>query len=178
MNLESLIQTVSRFLQEEKLRHFVFGAVGMDFWVKPRTTNDLDLVLDVQKRAIPGLARKLNGLGFRMAGHHERKFADGKIVTLPIGKTRLDLKKCASKHDREALRRARLFERGSTRLRIATPEDILLYKLVSFRRQDQADIERIHDEVDALDMDHIESWLDRLSEESGTPMRKRWQEFR
>ena len=64
-----------------------------------------------------------------------------------------------------------------TDLFVATPEDIILYKLQSWRRQDQADIERLKNEVDDLETSYLRSWIERIERTTGIPMNSRWKSF-
>ena len=64
-----------------------------------------------------------------------------------------------------------------TDLFVATPEDIILYKLQSWRRQDQADIERLKNEVDDLETSYLRSWIERIERTTGIPMNARWKSF-
>jgi len=175
MTLEKLIELIGRLMEEEKIRYFTFGAVAMDFWVSPRMTHDLDLVLCVEKKEIPRLATLLNGKGFQFSKSLQRKLGEGRIVNLPIGTTKLDLKLCATDHDRMAADRATEFESDSHRLWVATPEDVVLYKLQVWRRQDQADIERLKKEVVDLDEDYIHEWITTIEAEGDIPMLARWE---
>lgn len=174
MTLVELMTRMGDLLRAERIPYFVFGAVGMDVWAGPRATSDLDLVICIGRRAIPEFADKLRGMGFRVTKDMERKLGEGRIVKLKIGVTELDLKLCTTEHDRAALERAREVEIGPARLCVATPEDIVLYKLQSWRTQDKADVERIKGEVEDLDGAYIEGWLDRIQADTGYPVRERW----
>lgn len=59
---------------------------------------------------------------------------------------------------------------------VASAEDLVLYKLLAWRLQDRADIHRLLCEVRDLGHPYVESWLDRLTEESGDDLRARWSE--
>lgn len=177
MNLEQLIKMMATFLAKEDIRYFTFGAVAMDIWVPPRSTADLDLVLCVDRRDVPKLITQLNTLDLRITKSLQRKLTEGRIIKLKIGLTALDLKLCTSDYDLTALERAEPLETDEYTLWVATPEDIVLYKLQPWRRQDQADIEKIILQVDDLDVPYIESWLEPLEAETGFPVGERWHSF-
>ena len=58
------------------------------------------------------------------------------------------------------------------------PEDLVLFKLQYWRRQDQADIERMLKLRADLDVKYVEKWVDPIEEETGFPVRARWKEIR
>ena len=59
----------------------------------------------------------------------------------------------------------------------ASPEDIILYKLQTWRRQDQADIENLLTNRRGLDRAYIVRHLTPLEQSTGAPMRERWDEI-
>jgi hypothetical protein len=150
----------------------------MNFWVPPRNTVDLDIVVAVDKRRGASVLARLRERKLPVTRDLTRKFLEGRIVKIRLGDTDLDLKRLHTDHEREALARSKVFAARDYRLRIAVPEDIILFKLEAWRRQDQADIERILAQRRDLDLRYLESWLDRVGEEAGAPVRKRWDEIR
>ena len=176
MTLEELLKVAGALLEGRNIPYFAFGATAMNFWIPPRMTVDLDLVVCVDKRKGRALLDLLRESGFRITRDYDRKFLEGRKIRIPIGDTELDLQRGLTRHDREALRRSHLFEAGDHRLRVAAPEDILLYKLRYWRRQDQADIERLLKERRDLDRGYILAWLDVIEDETGEPVSSRWRE--
>lgn len=178
MRLDDLLRFAGLFLEEENIAYFVFGATAMNFWVPPRNTVDLDIVLAVDKRRGAAVLDRLKERKLPVTKTLARKFLEGTLVKIPLGDCDLDLKRLRTDHEREALARSRVFAAKDFRLRIAVPEDLILFKLQYYRRQDQADIERILKERKDLDLRYIEAWLDPLAKEAAAPMRDRWNEIR
>ena len=178
MKLIELIEFMGRFFEKEKVDYFIFGATAMNFWAPPRNTVDLDAVVAVDKRRGVAFLDQLRKSKFPITKDQSRKFFEGRIVQIPLGDTQLDLKICKTRHEREALARARSFDHPNYRLRIASPEDLVLFKLQAWRRQDQADLERLVQHRKDLDLTYIRSWLGPIEEGTGFPMAQRWDEFR
>jgi hypothetical protein len=178
MRLDELLRFAGLFFEEEEVAYFVFGATAMNFWVPPRNTVDLDVVVAVDKRRGASVLARLREKKIPVTRTLARMFLEGRIVKIRLGDTDLDLKRLRTDHEREALARSKVFAADDYRLRIAVPEDIILFKLQTWRRQDQADIERILKQRKDLDLSYIEAWLDPLLKESGAPMRDRWDEIR
>ena len=178
MKLDELMRFAGLFFEKEGVDYFIFGATAMNFWVPPRNTVDLDVVLCVDKRRGTQVLGKLRGRKFPVTKSLMRKFLEGRLIKLPVGDTELDLKLFRTEHERQALARSKVFSAGDHRLRIAVPEDLVLFKLQYWRRQDQADIERMLKLRADLDAKYIERWLDPIEEETGFPVRARWKEIR
>jgi len=174
MNLDELIRFIGELLPRLKIRYFVYGAFGMNTWMEPRATKDFDIVVYIEKRKISWLAQKLNEKGFRITKMLQRKLSEKRYVILPIGSTRLDIKLCSNRHDRSALERAVAIPYRDTKIFVATPEDIALYKLVAWRPQDRVDIDRLKKEVKGLDKKYIWKWLEILQKETRYPLDQRW----
>ena len=175
MTLDELIPVIARLFSSKRYRYFAFGGVGVSLWGRPRTTHDLDVVVCLDRRAVPTLVAELKRVGFRMTRSLQRKLVEGRIIQLPIGATELDIKLCAEGHDMEALARAQRAAFGGFELAVASPEDIVLYKLQTWRTQDQADIENLLANVNRLDRRYIKEHLAPLQEETGYPVRERWE---
>ncbi len=178
MRLDELLRFAGHFFEREDVAYFVFGATAMNFWVPPRNTVDLDIVVAVDKRRGAAVLARLKEGKLPVTKALVRMFLEGRIVKIPLGDTELDLKRLRTDHEQQALARSKVFAADDYRLRIAVPEDLVLFKLPSWRRQDQADIERILKQRKDLDLRYIESWLDPIRRESGAPMRDRWDEIR
>jgi hypothetical protein len=178
MRLDELMRFAGRFFESERIDYYVFGATAMNFWVPPRNTVDLDVVVCEGKRKAVAMIEKLRKQRFPVTKTLAGSLLGGRIIRLPAGDAELDLKMARSRHEREALARSKLFRADDYTLRIASPEDLVLFKLHSWRRQDQADIERVLTQRPDFDVKLIESQLPALEEEAGLPMRDRWKEIR
>ena len=177
MRLDQLLRFAGVLFEKERVPYFIFGATAMNFWIPPRNTVDLDVVAALDKRRAVSLVGKLRKEKCPIPKDYLRKLLEGRIIKVPLGDTELDLKLCRTAHEEEALARAKFFQAADYRLRVAVPEDLVLLKLQAWRRQDQADIERMLNRKD-LDIRYIEVWLGRLEKETGHPMKARWDEIR
>src|SRR5690349_3863110 len=129
MRLDELMRFVGRFFGQEKIDYFIVGAAAMDFWIPPRMTVDFDVILCVDPPRALRLFEKLRSRRFPITAPRIRSFMKGRMIKLPLGKSELDLKLGVSNHEREALARSRMFKDKDFRLRIAVPEDLILFKL-------------------------------------------------
>jgi predicted nucleotidyltransferase len=177
MTLDELIALIARLFSSKGYRYFTFGGVGVSLWGRPRTTHDLDVVVCLERRAVPAFVADLKGIGFKIARSHQRKLMDGRILRLPIGDTGLDVKLCGRGHDMEALARAKRAEFEGFALMVASAEDLVLYKLQVWRTQDQADIENLLSNVKGLDRRYIRRHLAPIEESTGHPLRERWEDI-
>lgn len=157
--LIQLINTVSRYLRQENIPHCLVGGITVAIWGRPRATEDVDLLVDIPEEALEAFHQYLADHDIRMdlevarkAVREERSFAlydtwsihwvDAKVPSRPV--------------DRFTLERVVTVELAEEPVPVATPEDVILHKLISRREQDLVDAKSIvlRRETD-LDLDYI-----------------------
>ena len=177
MTLEEMIPLVAGALNALKLPYLTVGGVAVSIWGKTRTTHDLDIVAKLDPTSLQDLLVHLRRIGFKAARLEERKIREGRWVQLRIGSTRLDLRRLSTPHDETALRRVAAADFPTFRLWVASPEDLILYKLEAWRTQDQADIENLVTHVKDLDRQYVTKQIPVVEEATGLPINERWKEI-
>ncbi len=69
----------------------------------------------------------------------------------------------------EMVERSKLVEIGSIQVRLPTPEDLIIMKAVAHRPKDLIDIQAIADNYNNLDMERIQSWVEKFGEAMDNP---------
>ncbi len=115
------------------IRYYITGGVAAIAYGEPRTTQDLDLVLEIEREQIQDLATALEGLGFYVPGVDDA--VSGRMRTLQVTHmesiSRADLV-IASDEPWDSLKFDRRWEipiEGLGHLFFASPEDLILNKL-------------------------------------------------
>ena len=122
---------------------------------RPRFTQDVDVLLDVPQLALPGLLEDLARRGFDFdSATVIQEYAREHLTALRYGSVRIDwLKPVLPLYARALTEASALPWTEGHQLRVAKPEGLILTKMVSFRPQDQADIETLlianRDEIEA-----------------------------
>ena len=165
--LYASLSRLQKRLADAGIASAVIGGIAVSVWSRPRTTDDVDLkvlldrdsarrLLDVlQPDYIPLQADPLQAL--RRNGVLFVKDADG---------IRIDLQLADVSLDESAIQRAESveLEPGLT-ARVCTAEDLILYKMISTRPQDQVDVENIvRRQGNALDDRYVMKWLRALEQ--------------
>jgi hypothetical protein len=178
MTPDELLLRTDGVLSRHRIGYMLVGGMAVSSWVKPRFTDDVDIVVRAGRRDAPRLKRALIDCGARVTALEMRLLYEKRFVRLPIEGTRLDVHVVSSAHDREASGQVGIMETHGQRIPVCSAEDLVLYKLQAWRLHDQDDIQRILREVKDLNKAYIERWLGRIAEDSGTPVRERWAEAR
>lgn len=141
------------------------GGLAVGAWTEPRGTKDIDLAIALPAPSDP-VAAALDRLGLRVFRGALDQAVDGGSVRLRLereGRPRLvvDLLCAGTEFEREALARRRTLALFDVEIPIASPDDLLVFKLVAGRPQDLADIDRmLRHGVAPQDVAHVRRWAD------------------
>lgn len=162
--------SVQQVLEEAELDYALIGAYAVNAWIEPRLTADIDIVavasVDRMAQVRQVLARH-NYVAEGEQGAEQpsgpdfirfREASDSVLLEIQIAKT---------DYQSEVVRRA---QTGDDGIRIATPEDLIIMKLIAYRPKDRIDLEGLV-RLPQLDWRYIEHWAgewgvsDRLTEQ-------------
>lgn len=177
MTLAELFDRVIDAFARERVDFMLIGGMAVAFWVRPRTTQDCDIVVRIAKKDQGRLKAALVASGSRVTALEMRLLFERKWIRTKTSGPMLDVHRCLSAHDKAAFDNAETVEANGRRIRVASPEDLVLYKLQAWRPQDRLAIEEILEQVKNLDRAYIESWFDRIRVATNAPMRARWAEI-
>lgn len=175
ISITDLLGRVAGAFAHERVDFLLIGGMAMSVWIEPRLTNDCDIVVRVRKVERARLKAALLAAGARVTSLEmrllfERPFVRFKTQDGPM----LDVHRCLSVHDRSAFDHSVMLRKWGQSFRVASAEDLVLYKLQAWRPQDRLDITQLLRDVKDLNRAYIESWLDPLREATNQPMWDRW----
>ena len=145
----------------------LIGAVARNAWAPPRATSDLDLAVAATEDALAAADAALAALGFRCVRRQQAQAADALpdllVYRRDAGEPRqVDLLVAKTAFEEEALRRAVAVDLPGARIPAATPEDLIVYKLLADRPRDRDDVRAILATQEragrAIDWAHVERW--------------------
>lgn len=158
--IEEILKLVCSFLNENDMDYVIVGGFAVLFYGNPRTTMDIDYVIQLEDENIPVLIKFLQENGFHADEYDMRAAIKEKShCTVEDKETmfRLDIKGVYSEMDERALRNKRKVELNDIAVWIASPEDTITNKLVFAREQDIKDaLGILVRQYDALDIDYLE----------------------
>jgi len=161
---------VARVLATSGLRGAVIGGEARNHWAVPRLTYDLDLTVAADPTAEEAALAQLLDAGFEILRAQRRESPSGPdFLQLYQRDWHQMLEMQAAKTPfQEGLIDRSVELRGLEPLRVATPEDILVLKLIASRKKDQDDLREMG-RIEGIDWGYIEHWaaiwdvLDRLA---------------
>jgi hypothetical protein len=162
--------------------YLLYGGLAAGLWGEPRYTEDVDFVLFLPERHAYKFLREAARHGFSV----EEDLAIQQLqvsgwARLPFGDRKspwhLDLTLGDSPFDRSALGRKKKVELFDRKVWVASPEDLLVYKLVSWRDRDVMDVHAILKRQKSLDVAYLRKWILWWEKEGIEGIRSRWEEL-
>jgi hypothetical protein len=160
------LTALQRLLEAFNDQGVIIGGVAASLLGTPRYTADVDAVvllgLDNLQRFIDAALKE--GLEPRTAD--PIRFAKRNRVLLlrhPVSGVDVDLSLGTLPFEIELIQRSQLVEVGSIRLRLPTPEDLIIMKAVAHRPKDLEDIQAVAASHPKLDKKRIQYWVEQFS---------------
>jgi hypothetical protein len=166
------MQRVAVFLESMAIPYRVVGSFASMAYGEPRFTNDIDILADVRQdhvaaflEAFPAPEHYLSEAAMRAAIAQPGQF---NIIHIPSGlKVDMIVLGTDDYARTEIQRGRRLTSPGECDVWFASPEDVILNKLIYYREgRSEKHLRDIHSmlviQQDAIDRDYIDSWAARL----------------
>ncbi len=162
--------------------YLLYGGLAAGLWGEPRYTEDVDLVLFFPERHAYKFLREAGKHGFAV----DEDLAIQQIqvsgwARLSFGQKKspwhLDLTLGDSPFDKSALARKVQVELFTRKVWVASPEDLLVYKLVSWRERDVMDVHAIVQRQKSLDLTYLKKWIAWWEKEGLEGIAKRFAEL-
>ena len=163
--MENLIQSLralQRRLSDAGILSIVIGGVAVAVWGEPRLTRDVDVKVLLERddadRLLSTLASDYTSL---LADPRQALRQQAMVFVQDILGTRLDVLLADTPYDVLAIQRGRDFEvQPNVTIRVCSPEDLVIYKLISTRLRDREDAQGVVRRQGAnLDDKYVLDWL-------------------
>ncbi|HTU89934.1 MAG TPA: hypothetical protein VMF69_07550 [Gemmataceae bacterium] len=153
-DLVRAVELLAETFAARSIRYALVGGLATALRGRPRFTQDVDVLLDVPQLALPGLLDDLARAGFLFDRDMVvREYVREHMTAFRFGSVRIDwIKPVLPLYARTLAEASSLTWTEGHTLRVAKAEGLILTKMVSFRPQDQVDIETLlianRDELD------------------------------
>jgi hypothetical protein len=168
------VAALGSLLDAAGVPYAIIGAHAVNVWLEPRFTADIDVTVQAGSAEIVRLKTQLAENGFSVTREHGAALPSGPDFvrfTSPDSAIVIEIQAAKTAFQEQVVRRATT-ERG---VRIATPEDLIVMKLIADRPKDVVDLAGLV-RLPSLDWEYVERWAvewgvtDRLARvRSSTP---------
>jgi predicted nucleotidyltransferase len=170
MNDDTLIESLRElclFLENNGIEYTLVGGLAVGIWGAPRATVDIDFLVSMRTDDYNVFKKKLKeSERFSFVYDEPMTFARISFLrsTLKSNKNiSVDFLFADDDFKDEALRRKETIRVAGFSVNVATPEDLIILKLLSGREQDNFDAKKILEvQRGHLDKEHIQKWANKL----------------
>jgi hypothetical protein len=170
------LETLCDVLPAHQAKFALIGGLATGIRSRLRLTEDIDLIINVQAICLPPLLEDLRGRGFDFELMKvTREWSQNQLVVLQYKDIRIDWLKPMVPAYQHVLDTARIEKWHDREIPVATPEGIILTKLIAARMLDFTDItELLAANQGQLDLNWIEQeWLSLFTLDD-----PRWHQFK
>lgn len=158
--------------EKRHIKYAVIGGLALTYLGYARFTKDVDFVVHIPQLTLPGLLEELIENGFELdLMQAVREWTQGNMLVIHYHGFRIDwLKPPLALHHHVIDTAVEISWRG-TPIRVATPESMILLKLIAFRDNDKSDIQAlIAGQREKLNLPYIDSEWQTIGELTDPPM--------
>jgi predicted nucleotidyltransferase len=162
---ELLLVKIARALDKAKIPYMVIGGQAVLLHGEPRLTRDIDVTLGITPERLDHILPLINTIGLEALVDPE-SFARQTMVLPcqdPDTDLRVDFIFSFSPYEAQAIEHAQRVQIGKYRVKFATPEDLIIHKLVSGRPRDLEDVKSVLAKNPKIDMKYVRRWLKDFS---------------
>jgi len=155
---------IVKLLDDRRVPYLVIGGIGVSLQGEPKTTRDVDLMILLRSQRVPELAEAAKAEGFDIEPElAETQWLASGFIRLWLGpkgkQTAVDLMACNSEYLREVAFRGQQTRFCGHRVAVASPEDLILFKLSAWREKDVPDVRAVYRRhQDHLDVAYLRKW--------------------
>lgn len=136
----------------------LIGGQAINFWALPRYTEDFDLTVGASSGAIDALVKELAKHGYRIVREEDANAASGPAFLRLENASQLPpIDLISAKTEYQEIVIARAVGGGPEDLPVATPEDLIVLKLIANRSIDLRDIFTIA-QAQPIDWEYVAHW--------------------
>lgn len=162
------LKALAEFLSEQKIKYIVLGGVAVSVYGEPRLTADIDVNIFLDKKRVGDFLAKAKDYGFYPISHNLDDFIEKTGVIPMLFKKRdvvgkIDFIMAENALECAAIERGKVKEIDSVKLRLISPEDLVIHKITSLRSRDLEDVKGILiRQKGKLDIGYIRNWLNKI----------------
>jgi len=161
--LEKLIKKIARSLDEDKIPYMIIGGQAVLVYGRPRLTRDIDITLGIDTDNFSLAEKVCRKLRLQVLPEKPKEFA-GQTRVLPTeepgSKIRVDFIFSFTEYEAQAIKRTKQVIMDGYPVKFASPEDVIIHKMLAERAVDAEDVKSILiKNKDLLDLKYIGKWL-------------------
>ena len=177
--LEELIKKIGLELDRGKIPYMIIGGQAVLLYGEPRLTRDIDITLGADLDKLQLVLELVDKIGLKPLV--DPNAFPQKTMVLPCeddnSDIRVDFIFSFSPYEQEALKRVRLEKFGKIAIKFASPEDLVIHKIIAGRPRDLEDVKGVLVKIPDIDANYIRYWLKEFTDALAEPFLRRFNEI-
>lgn len=167
--LEFQLKQLVKLMKDVRLNYAVLGGVAVSIYGEPRLTFDIDINVMLDNKKLDGFLNKAKRYGFLPLPSNIKKFIKiTGVIPMKFSKNKVtgkcDFIIAQNILEYTGIKRARYKKIYSIKVKLISPEDLVLHKITSERPRDLEDVQGILiRQRDKLDIKYITYWLKKIA---------------
>jgi len=157
-----LLEAIGLGLEERQIPYMIIGGQAVLIYGEPRLTRDIDVTLAVGPERLAEITGFARARAWRLLVESPDEFVKRTMVLPcadPESGIRIDFIFSNSPYEHQAMDRVRRVTIGKAAVRFASPEDVVVHKVIAGRPRDLDDARSILLKNPRLDREYIRRWL-------------------
>lgn len=148
-------------LAKHKISYALIGGLALGYWAEERFTKDIDFTISLDLSTWTAFKQELEAnKNIKIQSISQDSDSDVPyLIRVQFQNYPFDLISALTEYQQVLLSRAIEVQLLDHKIKIASPEDIIISKLIAHREQDMVDIKNLVDSADNLDNAYIEKWV-------------------
>jgi len=162
---EALLKLIARAFDSHNVPYMLIGGQAVLLYGEARLTADVDVTLGMGPGDLETVSKAVRAAGLDVLIESPEDFVRQNLVLpcqQPSSGIRVDLIFSLTPFERQAVDRARVVTLDGTPVRYATPEDLIILKVIAGRPRDLDDVCSILLKQPQVDYKYVRRWLSEL----------------
>lgn len=177
---QALLAQLSKALDRHQIPYMVIGGQAVLVYGEPRFTRDIDITLGAGIERLEEVLKLVDSFHWKVLAPTPAEFVQRTMVLPcqdPKSGVRLDLVFSFSPYERQAMDRVRRIKILDQEVCFASPEDLIIHKMVAGRPRDLEDVRVVQNKNQTMDRAYIEKWLKDFEATLDRPLVETWKKI-
>jgi len=144
--LKKTLLIIVRWIESKNIPYMVIGGIANSIYGIPRVTYDIDIKVSFESsRDIQGFIEELREIARIIPKDPDQFIREKNVLPVEVEGVKVDFVFAELPYEIEAIQRSLLKDIFGVRVKVCTPEDLIIHKAISTRSKDWSDIESIID---------------------------------
>jgi hypothetical protein len=165
-----ILSRIGTCLTRHTIPYMIIGGQALLVYGEPRLTRDIDIVLGVDSRCVNLLVAIAGELRIKPIPDDVKAFVRQTMVFPAVEEAtgiRVDFILASTPYELNALKRVRKIKIDGTSVAFASPEDVIIHKIIAGRPRDLEDVRKVILKNSGIDVKYIRERLREFDMTSG-----------